>query len=385
MDPEGIETSLPIHCSLVGRLEGAELDREITACLENPVVSAVLDAVESYALILNEQRQILAANAALFRALAAEDPTCFRGLRPGEVFKCVHVEEGPEGCGTSNACTRCGALLTILAAQQQDGPTEGECLLGSSQDGKWNAREFWVRATPLKIYGHDFLVLIMRDISSQKRREALEQIFLHDLMNTLQGLRNWSELLQSPTSDRLDAARKIMSITDCLTEEVQAQRLLLQAERGELSVTPQDLFVADLFEELRITVLNHQCSAQRELKIQPPAPGLRILSDGRLLHRILLNMVINALEATPSGGSVGVRVEREDGGHRFTVHNPGCIPPHIASRIFLRSFSTKGPRGRGLGTYSMKLLGENILGGEVGFSSTPEQGTQFYFRLPDPG
>jgi signal transduction histidine kinase len=366
-----------------GRAAGEELNAEVASCLDNPVAQVVLEAVESYALILNEHRQMLAANAALYDALAREDPACFQGLRPGEIFGCVHVEEGPDGCGTSKACGRCGAVLTILAAQKSGQAAEGECLLSAHADGKWDAREFHVRATPLQIAGHPFLVLVLRDISALKRREVLEQVFLHDLLNTLQGLRGWTELLQMSPESPTAAAQKIANLSDHLTEEVMAQRLLLQAERGELNANRREIPLPDFFKELLPTILNHQCSAQRHLEIAPLPGGMTIRTDSRLLHRILLNMTINALEATEPGGRVRIQAERENGGHRFTVHNPGCIPESVASQIFLRSFSTKGKAGRGLGTYSMKLLGENILGGQVGFQSTPGDGTQFYLFLPD--
>ena len=54
----------------------------------------------------------------------------------------------------------------------------------------------------------------------------------------------------------------------------------------------------------------------------------------------------------------------------------------MSVRIFQRSVSTKAERGRGLGTYGMKLLGERYLGGEVSFVSTEEAGTTFSVRLP---
>jgi sensor histidine kinase regulating citrate/malate metabolism len=49
--------------------------------------------------------------------------------------------------------------------------------------------------------------------------------------------------------------------------------------------------------------------------------------------------------------------------------------------MFQRNFSTKDGMGRGLGTYSMKFLGEEILGGRVSFTSDPENGTTFSLRL----
>ena len=50
-------------------------------------------------------------------------------------------------------------------------------------------------------------------------------------------------------------------------------------------------------------------------------------------------------------------------------------------QIFKRSFSTKG-KGRGLGTYSVRLLAENYLKGKAGFISNEKEGTIFFVDLP---
>jgi len=64
----------------------------------------------------------------------------------------------------------------------------------------------------------------------------------------------------------------------------------------------------------------------------------------------------------------------------FWVHNSTHMPEETQSQIFKRSFSTKG-KSRGLGTYSIRLLSEEYLGGKVWFESTPEKGTTFYLKL----
>ncbi len=55
------------------------------------------------------------------------------------------------------------------------------------------------------------------------------------------------------------------------------------------------------------------------------------------------------------------------------------MPPEVQAQVFQRSYSTKGA-GRGLGTYAMKLFGEGVLHGEVGFDTGPG-GTVFWIRL----
>jgi signal transduction histidine kinase len=110
-------------------------------------------------------------------------------------------------------------------------------------------------------------------------------------------------------------------------------------------------------------------------------PDFALKTDGALLKRILLNMAKNAAEATPEHGSITINYGHKPGIAVFSVHNNGMIPNHIRLQIFQRSFSTKGD-GRGMGTYSMKLFGENYLRGRVYFISDEKAGTVFTIELP---
>jgi sensor histidine kinase regulating citrate/malate metabolism len=67
---------------------------------------------------------------------------------------------------------------------------------------------------------------------------------------------------------------------------------------------------------------------------------------------------------------------------RISVNNSRVMPRHVQLQIFNRSFSTKGA-GRGIGTYSMKLLGESYLKGRVGFRCEEAFGTTFFIDLPE--
>ena len=77
-------------------------------------------------------------------------------------------------------------------------------------------------------------------------------------------------------------------------------------------------------------------------------------------------------------------VPRDDEWVTFWVHNPGFMPREVQLQLFKRSFTTKGA-GRGLGTYSMKLLTERYLKGQISFTSTEADGTTFEIRLRTSG
>lgn len=119
----------------------------------------------------------------------------------------------------------------------------------------------------------------------------------------------------------------------------------------------------------------------KTIHLAPDCPEVKLISDRALLHRILSNMIKNALEASLPGDQVSLGCQQHGRAVRFWVHNPGVIPPDAQLQIFQRSFSTRGP-GRGLGTYSIRLLGEVYLGGEVSFKSSPGNGTTFEINLP---
>jgi signal transduction histidine kinase len=124
-----------------------------------------------------------------------------------------------------------------------------------------------------------------------------------------------------------------------------------------------------------------EVARKRTLKIDDEAIKVSFISDATLLRRILGNMVKNALEASPEGYTVTMGVDKSATGFNFWVHNATVISASYRQRIFQRDFSTKGS-GRGLGTYSMKLLGR-FLSGDVSFESSVQGGTRFTLGLPE--
>ena len=381
MTEEGLPFGYGTFFAPPGRATPAAVNEQATLCLDDAAVHAVLEAVDSYAVVLNAERQILAANPALLDALSQEAPVGCRGLRMGEALGCVHAEEGPEGCGTSRACRRCGALLAVLATQGTGQATSGECLISLRKEGRWEAREFAARSSLLTVAGHQLTLLTLRDISALKRRETLERIFIHDLMNSLQGLNGWTEVLKAAGADASQVAGRILDLASHLTAEVESQRRLLQAECGDLVADVRKVHPDHILDELEHSLRAEVSSRLVRLACSPKTAA--VSTDPAILCRILGNMVLNALEAMPAGGQVRIWHELRPTGSAFVVHNPGCMSPEVADRVFQRSFSTKAARGRGLGTYGMKVLGESVLGGKVGFTTSWMEGTRFYIELPD--
>ena len=378
--PDGFRNALPDS----RRADPGQLEREVRIASRSAIVTALLASVDSVLLVLNVERQIVALSSGAATIAGVTEP---RGRRPGEALGCVNAQSSA-GCGASPACQTCGALGAILAARRNQRPTEAECLLRSVSEGG-TAFEFTVRAAPITMEDAEFTVVTLRDISAEKRREALEQVFFHDVLNTVMGLRGWTTRLSSPSCDLQRAAERLDVLGGQLEREIRDHRDLVEAEKGTLAVASEPVKCSELLRELEGSFASHSAARDRRLAVEVSPADLELKTDRSLVRRVLVNMVRNAFEAIAPGGAVHVRAAVESSGRaaaaegvRFTVHNDGEIPADVQHRIFVRSFSTKGGRGRGLGTYGMKLLGERHLGGEVSFSSSAEAGTTFSIRLP---
>jgi len=163
-------------------------------------------------------------------------------------------------------------------------------------------------------------------------------------------------------------------------EEIDALRLLTQAEDCSLQVVWADLNAASLLEEVVATLRCHPSARGKRIILDTEMLDVTFRSDRRLLRRVVENMLLNALEATDDGGNVSLGCWQISGHVNFWVHNDAWMPEEIQLQVFQRSFSTKGQQ-RGIGTYSIKLLSSHILG-SVNFTSSPERGTVFQASFP---
>lgn len=202
-------------------------------------------------------------------------------------------------------------------------------------------------------------------------------------MNTAGGLMGLAELLED-TADP-DLAKEfildIQSSAKLLVEQIREQRDLILAEKNELKFSTKPLQSLDLLSQVVAHFANHEAFRHRRILIDPKAENLVFTSNQQLLHRVLGNMLKNALEASGDRDTVWLGSRYQDGQVEFWVNNPGVIPREVQLQIFQRSFSTKG-NGRGLGTYSMKLLTERYLQGSISFTVSEEKGTTFFARYP---
>lgn len=357
-----------------------ELTRQSAFFADAFMTRHLLDAMPGMVLVLNSYRQIVFANRAFYQLSGRSLSEDLVGLLVGDVLLCHVAGTTEDGCGTGESCQTCGALVAMLSGLSGKENVQ-ECVLTRHDGVVMQNLTLRVWSAPLRYGNEDFTVLAGTDISHERRRLALERTFFHDILNLVGSIRGFAELMEIDDNiDPMDVSRRIQQASQRVIDEIDAQRVLLAVEKGELKVDNHMLTTGGVLKDIINLYEGQEVARQRFLQVEGDSVDVHFVSDATLLRRILGNMVKNALEASPPGETVTLGVCSTELGLNFWVHNATVIPLSYQQRIFQRDFSTKGS-GRGLGTYGMKLLG-CFLSGDVYFESKPEFGTRFTLSLP---
>ncbi|MDX8340367.1 ATP-binding protein [Draconibacterium sp. IB214405] len=361
------------------RYTNGQLESQFKTILENKQLVNFVESISQMVLILNRHRQVVYANKSYkdFCANLNHDPII--GKRPGETFNCANAFKSSAGCGTSESCKSCGAVNAILESHKGIRSTQ-ECQILTKDN---DALDLEVTANPLILDDEKLTIFSVNDISAQKRRISLERVFIHDLLNSAGAISGLSSILKEIDDPDMikDIAATIEDASQSLIEEIQIQRELGAAERGELHMQMKEINSSNFLTDLQKTYAKHELNAGKPIHISTESVNCTMTTDPVLLRRILGNMLKNAIETNVPHDMITLMCKKRQNVIELSVHNNSIIPKENKDQIFKRFFSTKGG-ARGLGTYSMKLFGEKYLKGNVGFTSSEEAGTTFYIQFP---
>ena len=354
------------------------------AFLAEPLAVSLLDAMPGPGFVLNPRRQIVALNRLLSEVLGLANPEDVLGMRPGEAVHCTHSGERAAGCGTSSSCSQCGAVNAVLECLATRKRVVRECRIAVTGDADGGALDFRVHASPLTCGSNEYVVVGLQDIRDEKRREVLERVFFLDLLDSARGVHEIAGRLLAPGVDALQAREDCTALehlSSVVVEQIESQRALLAAERGELGVEVREVDLKALLAATVDLLRRQDVAAGRTLRFES-VRHCPLETDPALLGRVVGSLLRNALEATTPGGTVELTCEYDHGVATISVHNEGVIPDAVQHQIFQRSFSTRGEAGRGVGTYGARLIVEHYLGGRLAFMSEPRVGTLFLVMLP---
>lgn len=281
---------------------------------------------------------------------------------------------------------------------RQQGSMKFESLL-RAKDGRLIPVE--VMANYVRHSGEEFSCAFVRDITARKQSEsALEAAkaeaekannaksrFLaaasHDLRQPLSALSLYVNLLEhhvSPDSGDIVSSIQhcVVSLSELLTDLLDISKL----DAGVVTPKPSDFFLDDLLTSLASVYAVESATKNLQLRVRPS--GIAVHSDQRLLHRVIGNLISNAIRYTEKGG-VLIACRRYEGKLWLEVWDTGMGIPEGKTKIIFEEFRQLGDearnRGSGLGLSIVSKMA-SLLNLQIRVRSRLGTGSIFSLELP---
>lgn len=227
--------------------------------------------------------------------------------------------------------------------------------------------------------------------ADRMRRELVANVS-HDLRSPIASIQGYLETIAMKDGDLAPAERQryvetALQNTRRLNTLVNELFELSKLETEQVEPTMEAFPVAELVQDV---VMQYQPRAEEtavDLQAELPERRVRVEADIGLVERALSNLIDNALQYTPAGGQVRVRLENEGAAVCVAVRDTGPgIPADDLPHIFERSYRVDKSRdrdrgGAGLGLAIAKTILE-LHDATLEVESTVGEGTIFRFRLP---
>jgi len=232
-------------------------------------------------------------------------------------------------------------------------------------------------------------VRLFRSRLERERSERLTTIgrllsgVMHDMRTPLTVISGYVQLMATAIdpAQRADHARLILKQFDLISA---MQREVLEFARGERSILVRKVYLTKFFDDIDKQLGRELDGTGVHLELQLEDRGTARFDESKMT-RVLHNLTRNAVEAMgPTGGTLTLRVARENGELVISVSDTGKgIPSEIEGKLF-QSFVTAGKRGgTGLGLAIVKKIVDEHAG-TITVQSSPE-GATFTLRVPQEG
>ena len=229
---------------------------------------------------------------------------------------------------------------------------------------------------------------VMREkLEGKQYVEKYVQNLAHEMKSPLTAVIGAAEILEGelPAADRRrfadsigEQARRLQAIID---------RMLMLARVEQLQ-SPEGSTAVDLAQLLKTAIaLRRQQLDARHLNCQlTVAAALSVQGDAFLLQQAILNLLDNAIEFSPDGGRIELKLEAADDHAEISVRDHGSgAPDYALPQLFDRFYSLPRPatgrKSTGLGLALVREVAR-LHGGEAEFGNHPEGGGLAYIRLP---
>jgi two-component system, sporulation sensor kinase A len=237
------------------------------------------------------------------------------------------------------------------------------------------------------------VLIVSRDISERKKTEELlrhsEKLSIagqlaagiaHEIRNPLTALKGFIQFMQSDSVYREQYLQIMISELNRIEQIISELLMLAKPQTVHFQVKPLEPILTDVVSLLE----SHANISNVMLDWVPSGDMPPVRCEENQLKQVFINILKNAIEAMPLGGSIQIRAaasEREPGMLELTFRDEGIgIPQELLGRLGEPFYTTK-EKGSGLGLMvSQKIINEHE--GRMHFASRPSLGTTVTILLP---
>ena len=231
------------------------------------------------------------------------------------------------------------------------------------------------------------IIVVVEDKTEEEKTKRLSAIGVtagmvgHDIRNPLQAIVGDIYLLKEclKSMPESETQKEVAESLDSIETNIDYINKIvsdLQDYSRTINIEYSDFNLKNMIETIFQSV-NRQNDLDVSVNIDP---SFTLISDSKIIRRILTNLIINAIQAMPNGGKINLSSFREEDNILIIVEDTGVgIPEDVKSKLFSPMFTPKA-KGQGLGLAVVKRLVE-ALNGTISFESQVAKGTTFVIKL----
>ncbi len=337
----------------------------------NEKIRAVVDSMTDGMLAVDNDFTIIEANQVVARLLATEK----EDLVGQNFFKVLDIPELKE------------RLLRLKEKSETEDRVELEM-------GRPSRRMLRIHVSTLS--GNEGYVLVLHDITSEKRAENLKNEFLailsHELRTPLNGILGFSELLSDELAEKLDdeQAEYLQMIRESgnrMANTVDELLNFAQIQSQEPESFDERVMIDSVINDALVSLKEKSDENEIKLELKTATESPMVTGSEAMLRDLFFNVIENAIIFGKQGGQVFVQLNESNENYEISIVDNGIgIPAKDLDKIFnsfyqVQEHTTRTHEGLGLGLTLAKHITE-LHGGSIELESELGKGTTCFVRLP---
>lgn len=240
---------------------------------------------------------------------------------------------------------------------------------------------------PIRALARSFNTMTERLGSHDRVRRDMMADIAHELRTPLTVVQGKLEGLLDGVYERDDAQlTELLAEVHVLGRLVEDLRTLALTESEVLKLEKEPTDLSELANDVARSLQGQASAGNTQLRVESPLDLPLVTIDAVRIREVLVNLVTNAVEHTPLGGTIVISMaDAGNEGISVEVRDSGTgMNPEETDRVFERFHKGLGSRGLGLGL----AIARNLViahGGDIHLTSEPGQGTKVRFTIPRDG